>query len=348
MEAYGGGAMEGNLSVKNLVGRTERDPWSAVIGSRLETYRIPEVGVALMERVDHALFERDLDRAITAGVIFQKWAEHDLHFRCKAPAVMAAVYAVCGLSGEAERMLVAAKKRLPVSNCQDCRAQYLRRTGTFCAHEGRYQNAYSAYSQSSELFLELGDRREAGISVLSRGTMAFLLHRCDKALEDHNFALELLGEEFSIHLIIASINIAAIHADLGQAEHALQQIHIAQAMLKGQCNAERPRLILRWIRALLFEAEGKNKDAGEILDRVEARMRRHDMKPELRVLLADRARIARRPSAIRRIARKAHTMEEIPRIKSIIESVMKKPTRENILSWREALDSYVSPFPATT
>ena len=340
--------MGDDLSVKNLVGRTERDAWSTVTGSRPESYRIPEVGLALMEKVDHALFERDLDRAITAGVVFQKWAEHDPHFRCKAPAVMAAVYAVCGLSTEAEKKLVKAKDRVRVKRCQDCEAQYLKRTGTFLFHETRYQDAHSAFSRSRELFLDLGDRREAGISIMCRGVTAFVLNEYDEALRDHECALELLGGEFSMYVIIAAINIAAIYTNLGQVDRALRQIDIAQEMLQGEGNGERPRLILHWIRALLFEAEGKNKDAGEMLDRVEARMRRHDMKPELRVLLADRARIARRPGVIRQIARKAHALEEIPRIRTLIEAVITAPTRENVKVWRSALDSYVPPFPATT
>lgn len=339
--------MGDDLSVKNLVGRTERDAWSTVTGSRPESYRISEVGLALMEKVDHALFERDLDGAITAGVVFQKWAEHDFHFRCKAPAVMAAVYAVCGLRTEAEKKLVVAKKRVRANRCQDCRAQYLKRTGTFLLYETRYQDAYSAYSRSSGLFLDLGDRKEAGKSILNRGATAFLMHRYDEALRDQESALELLSDGFSMHVIMASINIAAIYTNLGQVDRALRQVEVAQEMLQGEGNAERPRLILRWIRALLCEAQGNFKDAGEMLGRVEARMRRHDMKPELRVLLADRARIARRPGVIRQIARRAHALEEIPRIRTLIEAVITAPTRENVMVWRSALDSYVPPFPAT-
>lgn len=338
--------MGDDLSVKNLVGRTERDAWSPMTSSRPESYRIPEVGLAYMEKIDHALFERDLDGAITTGVIFQKWAEHDQHFRCKAPAVMAAVYAVCGIRAEAEKKLVVAKELVRAIQCQDCHAQYLKRAGTFFIHEAKYQEAHSAYSRSSDLFLDLGERREAGKSILNRGVSSALMHRYDDALRDQERALELLGDGFSIHIIIASINIAAVYTYLGQVDRALDQIDVSQEMLKGEGNAERPRLILRWIRGLLFEAEGKKKDAGEMLDRVEARMRRHDMRPELRVLLADRARIARRPSAIRHIAEKAHSLEDIPRIRTVIESVMKEPTRENILSWRSALNSYVQPFPA--
>jgi tetratricopeptide (TPR) repeat protein len=298
-----------------------------------------------MERVDHALFERDLDEAISTGVVFQKWAAHDFHFQCKAASVMAAVYAVCRLRGEAEKKLVTAKQRLH-PDCKDCMAVHLDRTGTFLIYEARYQAAHAAYSRASDFFLDLGARRDAGRSILNRGVTLHLMNQHHEALKDEERALELLGDEFNIYIIMASINIASILMHLGKADLALDQIEASQEMLAGINSPERPRLILRWMRALLLEAQMELKTAGEMLDRIETRMRGLDMTPELRVLLADRARIARRPDVIVRIARKAHAMEDVPRIMAVIEKVANDPSRENILAWRNALDSYVPPFPA--
>ena len=118
-------------------------------------------------------------------------------------------------------------------------------------------------------------------------------------------------------------------------------------MLIGEDDLERPKLILRWIRALLLEAQERFKDAGEMIDRIEPNMRKLDMKPELRVLLADRARIARQTKTIEKAANKARDIEDIPRIRELIEKVLRDPTRENILKWRNSLDAYVPPFPAT-
>ena len=124
-------------------------------------------------------------------------------------------------------------------------------------------------------------------------------------------------------------------------------IEETQEMLVGEDDLERPKLILRWIRALLLEAQEELKEAGEMIDRIEPRMRKLDMKPELRVLLADRARIAKLPATIKRIAKKALDMEDIPRIRELIEQAIQHPTRDNVLKWRNSLDAYVPPFPAT-
>ena len=338
--------MGDDLSIKNLVGRTERDPWTVLIGSRPENYRIREVGLSLIEGVDFALFKRDFHEAITAGVILEKWAEHDLHFDCQAAAVLSCYYSVTGLRSEAEKKLVTAKRKIP-PDCDECKAQYLKRIGTFYLYEHRHQEAYKSYARSARLFLDLGYEKEAGKSMLNQGAALFFMKRLDDALRDERKALELLGEEFSIHIIAASINIARILTELSQVELALSQIETTQEMLKGSERLERPRLILRWIRALLLEVQGDLKNAGQIMDRIEIRMRSLDMKAELRVLLADRARIARQPSVIKRLAKKAYDIEEIPRVKKVIEKVMNDPTRENILAWRTALDSYIPPFPAT-
>lgn len=342
-------SMVTDLSIKNLVGRTERDPWNAILGSRPEKYRISEVGLTLIEAVDFALFRRNLREAITSGVILEKWAGHDLHFDCKAAAVMASVYSVCGLRLEAEKMLVKAKRHgAPDSNCkEDCKAQYFKRNGTFLMYENRYRDACLLYGRSADLFLDLGEGKEAGKSLLNRGVALAAMKRFDDALEDENRALDLLGEEFSFHIIAAAVNIAAIFMELEQVDLALSQVSHVQDMLKGSDNLERPRLILRWIRALLLVLQGDLKNAGEMIDRVEVRMKRLDMKFEHRVLLADRARIARQPSIIKRIAKKAYDMEDIPSVRKIIETVMREPTRENILAWRSSLGSYIPPFPVT-
>lgn len=66
--------MGDDLSVKNLVGRTIRDPWKAVLGSRPNTYQISEVGTELTHQVDRALFERKIHTAITNCIILEKWS----------------------------------------------------------------------------------------------------------------------------------------------------------------------------------------------------------------------------------------------------------------------------------
>lgn len=335
-----------SLSKRNLVGRVERDAWKAVIGSRTESYQIDEVGVALIRSVDRALFERKTRDALRMGFILEKWAEHHIHFNAQAPAVMSSVYTVCQLYNDAEYTIVIAGKRVN-PGCKDCQAQYLKRLGTFYFHQRTYTQAIKAYSQSAELFIAIGKFDEAAMSLLNRGASKYYLHQYEEALADEEYALELMGDEFTIYTIMCSINIVGILLALKKLDEALERIKSIQDTLVGESDIERPKLIIRWIRALLLEAEGKLKDAGEMIDRIEPRMRRYDMKPELKVLLADRARIASQTDIIQIIAGKALEMEEVPRIRRIIETVISDPKREHIILWRDALDSYVPPFPTT-
>lgn len=121
-------------------------------------------------------------------------------------------------------------------------------------------------------------------------------------------------------------------------------------MLKGIKDIERPKLLIRWIKALLLEDKGKAEDmrrSGAMMDRIAVRMKNLEMKAELKVLLADRARVARNPTTIRRIASRAYDMEHLPHIMKLIEVVIKEPQREHITNWRNSLDAYIPPFPAT-
>ena len=338
--------MGSDLSKKNLLGRVERDAWKAVTGTRTESYQFDDVGVTLMHSVDRALFERKNRDALRTGFILEKWGEHNIHFSAQAPAVMSSVYSVCRLFNDAEYSIVLARKRVN-PDCDDCQAQYLKRLGTFHFHQQTHRQAIKAYSQSAELFIAIGKSEEAAMSLLNRGASKYYLRQYEGALADEEHALELLGDECTIYTIMCSINIVGILLGLKKLDEALERIKSIQDGLVGENDIERPKLILRWVRALLLEAEEKLKDAGEMMDRIEPRMRRYDMKPELKVLLADRARVARQTDMIQEIARKALEMEEIPRIQRIIEKVITEPTREHIISWRNALDSYVPAFPTT-
>ncbi len=338
--------MGGIGSVKNRMTRTEKDPWVCILSRRPESYQIPEIGDVLIEAVDQALFERNLGNAIRNGVIFEKWSERDAHFRSKSHAVLGSVYTACDLPSLAREKLMEAKSE--AGNCSDCLAQYHKRMGTFLVYQGMTKEAIHAYGQSVRLFANEGRGLEEGKSLLNRGAARYILHDFRGGLKDEERAIALLGTNGGIHLIMASINLVAILAGMGESESACSKIEELQDMLKGQEGMDRARLVLRWIRALLLEANGEYKNAGQLLDRVEGRLRKLDMVAELRVLLADRARIARRPATIRKVARKALEIEVSHKIRTMLERIIRKPTPEAIIDWRQALDSYVPPFAVAT
>ena len=99
-------------SIKNKVTRTLADPWSCVEGRRPENDQIPEVGDSLIDSIDYALFERDLEAALEIGVILDKWSRYDETANCKANAVWGSIFSVYGHLRFAEKRLSAAEAHL--------------------------------------------------------------------------------------------------------------------------------------------------------------------------------------------------------------------------------------------
>lgn len=342
--------MEESLSVKNLVTRTERDPWNAVLGRRPDRYQIPQVGNTLIQQVDHALIERDLDRAFRSGIVFERWAQRLPHFHAKVPAVMASIYTACDLRDRALYKLQQAKRRVERQGCRECRAFYHHRSGRYLIYDHRPKESIREYNKAVALFEELDNPLETAKSLMGRGVAKYLLRLLEDGLADEERALDMIGTDSGIYIVVGSINASAILTSMGNNEAAREKIDHAQAMLKGMKNTERAKLIIRWIRSLLLERTGERADlklAAQMMDRIAARMRHFEMKAELRVLLADRARVSRDPATTIRIASRAYELEESPRVMKKIERVIRSPTRENVVAWRKALDFYVPSFPAS-
>ncbi len=332
-------------STKNLVSRTETDPWNAILGRRPGSYKMPEVGRTLMNTIDFAVFERRLEKAIVTGVVFEKWAENERHFACKAPAVMSTVYSINGMRNIAEEKLIQARKE--IRRCADCKAHYLKRNGIFLFHGRHLKESLWAYSQAVLLFEELQEDLEQAKCLMGRGIVKTVMHDYENGLDDQEAAMEILNGSSGHYIVVGAINSASILTHMGRLEAAREKVEEAQELLSGIKSVERPKLVLRWIKALLLEDTGEKKDrklASQMIDRVEDRMRALDMQREIRVLLADRARIARAPHTIRRIARKALAMEDTEPVRTFIQAVIDNTSRGNIVRWRNALDSYVPPF----
>lgn len=332
-------------SVKNLVSRAASDPWNVVLGRRPGSYQIPEVGQELMATIDYAVFERNLEKAIVAGVIFEKWAESAPHFSCKAPAVMSTVYAIGGMLSVAEEKICQAKMR--VGNCTDCRGHYLKRNAIFSIYDEQPRESLASYTEAISIFAELGNTLEQAKCLIGRGVIKSLMRDHEGGLQDEDAGMALLDTTAGHYIVFGAVNKAEIFTRLGRRDEARAQIEKAQETLAGIKSVERPKLILRWIRAQLLEASGERKDqklAGQMLDRIESRMRNLDMGREIRVLLADRAVVARAPHTIRQVAQKALAMETSRRVRERIQAVIDDASRENVLKWRQALDSYVPPF----
>ena len=337
--------MSEDHSIKILVAHTMTDPWNAILGRRPENYQIPEVGFTLMNMIDLAVFERDIEKAIVTGIIFEKWADRMSHFDCKAPAVMSTIYCIGGQMDIAELKVITAKNK--VYDCLDCEAHYLKRYAYYLVSDERPRESIQAYSQAVRLFEELGVPLEQAKCLMNRGLVKSFMHDYGSALADEETAMDLLSPDSGHYLVIGSINRANVLMKMGRQDEARNAVTESQSLLAGMKNVERPKLILRWTTALLLDLTGQEKDrkrAAQMLDRVEYRMRHLSMHREIRVLLADRALVARATRTIKQIARRALGNQISPRVRERIQDVLDDPTREKILKWRNALDSYVPPF----
>ena len=161
-------------------------------------------------------------------------------------------------------------------------------------------------------------------SKVLRGAASWRLRDYERALADQEHGIGMLENVASSDYITiqALVNIVSIKVSMGHVDEALKRIESMQACLKGEDSqgVERTRLILRWLRALVLEITGEMKCAGQILDRIEARLRAYDMRAELKVLLADRARMASSESLVKRIVGSTASAEMTTKKSRMIDS----------------------------
>lgn len=331
-------------SIKNLVTRTRTDPWGALVGRRPESYQIPEVGNVLIEMVDQALVERQLDKASDYVSILKRWSRHNPTFKPKALAAEGAFFMVCRKLALAEEKMTEGKmlagdQTSPLAECY-------RRLGALYLYQYRFAQAIDACNTSIRYFRNEGNTLGIAISLMTRGYARWQMKEHASGLHDEERGIELLDYTMPFfHLVTGSVNAACILTDMGRPRTALAKIEDIQSMIRGQPNMERPRLSLRWLRALLLEQDKKCKEACELLDRVDRRFVKLDMDNERRVLLADYARISKSPKKIRNLAERGKDLEMSPDTLEKIDQVLQNPSEENIRKWRESLDSYMPIFP---
>jgi tetratricopeptide (TPR) repeat protein len=345
--------MELNASIKNKISRTVKDPWSCVLGRRPEGYSSPDIGLSLIESVDKALFERDYEEALTVSIILKKWSQRRPDFSALAEVTLGGVFTVCGLVSLAERKLENAKRKIDMTQSTPCCiAEYHRRYGIFLLHQARNKEAIGNLGAAFEEFTKEGEILGAAKSVIAQGVARWKLRDHENALKDEERGIRMLDDFVSTSYVTiqALANIALLKIELGRIDEAVGEIEAILEAIKGDGSqgAERTRIILRWLRALVLEVKGKMKSAGQILDRVETRLKKLDMKSELRVLLADRARVARSEPLVKRIAGRALEMETEAHVRKILEAVIDSPSAENLQLWRKSLDTYVPMMVAAT
>lgn len=331
-------------SVKNLVARTRKDQWACILTRQPDAYQIPEIGALLIELTDHALFERRYPDAIRVAVIFEKWADRNTLFAPKAKAVLGAVMMSCGKIMFAEELIMAAIRI--AGDSIECLAECHRRLGTLLLYQDRATEALGEYSTSIEQFEKIDSQAFVMFNLVNRGAGNWILGDYEHALQDLDRAIRLYDEETMprFYLTAASINMVSVLTSKGRTRDAQALIEEIQADVTGKDHMERVRLILRWLRALLLDIHGERKIANQILDRVDDRMAQLNMYNERRVLLADKARLARFERTISTIAQKALAIEQTPSVAKKIEEVLKEPTPQKIQEWRSSIDTYLPPF----
>ena len=333
--------------IRSLVSRARKNPWQPILSRTAPRYRIPEIGDLYIETIDESLFERRFDNAMRQVVLFEKWSETSRDYSPRAKAAFGTILLICEKMNLADREIRSAVTQAESVGSSICVAECERRLGMLLWYQNRHRDAIGTYTSSLRRFEQEEDSRGVVINFINRGIAYWKLKKYDLALTDEEAAISLINETMpGFYVVAASLNIAAIYASRGDHEMALQQIENTQAMIKGLDGMSRARLILRWIRGLLLESEGKLKRAIEMLERVDRQMVLLDMDIERRVLLADTARIAKNPDKIIRIAERAVRLEDSPHVTTIVNKVIKEPSYENVLAWRDALDTYIPPFPA--
>ncbi|MCP5115290.1 MAG: hypothetical protein GY953_31060 [bacterium] len=162
-------------SIKSLVARTRNDPWSAVVGRRPQSYRIPEVGDTLIELIDQALFERQFDELSDRVSVFKQWAKHSPSFKPKALAAEGTFFLVCGKMSVAEEKIMkgsqlAADQDGPLAECY-------RRLAVLHLHQRKFSSAVRTCNVSMQHFERATNALGVAINFINRGLAKWHMNR---------------------------------------------------------------------------------------------------------------------------------------------------------------------------
>ena len=125
-------------TTRRLMTFASQDPWRAIEKSK---YANKETAYWLVDQVDEAIYESNIDQALLLSFLLRRIAEKvgDPHVHCRASAVMGSAYRLASLYSLANRMLRQAEKY--AADCPECRGEVCRRWGVVLHYEHQHEAA---------------------------------------------------------------------------------------------------------------------------------------------------------------------------------------------------------------
>ncbi|MCP3958266.1 MAG: hypothetical protein GY719_10485 [bacterium] len=286
--------MKTDREVKILLTKAAKDPYYVFTNSDCLSV---DFCTRFFEQCNEVIFD-DPAEALERTFIARRLAteSRDPHLLAKATAMVATGYRIEALYTKAEQFMLEAESL--ARGCSCCLAGVYRRKGVLHFYQREFRKGYDVLSRSIELYRRLDDLEGVGRVLIHRGPGVCMLGRIDEALREEREGLELLtGESPSRYYIAGITNMAAILAhsedeDPARYHQALADLGSVTNALKGEKRRhEHVRVLLRWIKGLLFAKKGDRRNAFRLLASARNGLERLNMQSEVLAICADIAKL---------------------------------------------------------
>ncbi len=341
-------------SLKHLIGRIQGDPWYAV---EWKGTQYPEVASALIRFTDDAIFEGRWSDALDYSAIARRVSRklHDPHLICRAEACSGSVLRGIDAQDFAEKKFLIADSSC---TCGLCRGEVSQRWGACILLRGDFEEASEYFDRALRL-LEKDEpydedllNSQLCVAYLSRSCALRLIAKLRDAFRDVQRAVDYLDHEMPSRVFTSTLLnviwiIAANSARPISCHDALDVIRVVSDEIRG-CRVHSSVLpFVRWCKGLLYARLGENMRGERFIDTAIRGLIRHGA-------AACNITAARADRALVKSWSRFSSAEDRSIIREIIEGcggefgdealfseAIGDPTPDNILRWRDSLESPV-------
>lgn len=304
--------------------------------------------------IDDALFERDRELVFELSHILLGFSKNidpkSSHVSCKAQLCLGSAFSTVNEFDLAWKKIKNAEAL--AGTCADCLGNVEKRKGYLSLYQSLFGDSIKSFDQALAHFEGLSDDMEICSTLLCRSATCRYVQKYAEGPRNIERALSLMTAKmpsrFFVTAAVNSISLSAASNDQTHFRFALELIEELRVILKEIRLHSRVRGVLRWVRGLLYDKLGDQRNSIRCVESAVDTFERLGMKEEKRVAMADLARLRRKGKQretndrhIKRLIDETLRFELDPKTRDLVRRASHAPTEENILEWRNSLSCYV-------
>lgn len=344
------GGTKVDQQTKQLIGHIKSDPWVAI---EWKACHIEKVATAYIDLIDDAIFQRDRVRSLQLAFILRGLSRKiNDRVACKAEACLGSAFGI--LLNQFDLAVTQMEQSEAMAGSHDdCLGAVYSRWGLILFYQYQFDDALSYFDDALSRFENLGDEAAMCSALLHRSGTFRMLNKYAEGMESIKTALPLMKSEtpsrFFMAAAVNAISLAAASDDTGNYNAALSIVDKLRDEIKGRGGMHSSaRGVLRWVRGLAYEKLCDMKNAIRCTESALSTFERRAMREEKKVAMADLARMRRKGKQrevnnrhIRRLIDASLSLDIDEETEAILLRAKRNPSEENILAWRNSLESYV-------